>query len=41
MLMIIKRTGLTSSEVGVISSLMEVKGIVKSLESGFFSLIEK
>jgi len=38
---IIKRTSLISSEVGVILSLMEVKGLLKSLESGFFGLTIK
>ncbi len=34
----IKRTGFSSPQLGILLSLMEVKGVVKSLEAGFFGL---
>jgi DNA processing protein len=35
---LVKRTGLNSSQLGIVISLMEMKGLVKSLESGIFGL---
>lgn len=35
---LVKRTGFDSSQIGTILSLMEMKGSIKSLKSGFFSL---
>lgn len=35
---IVKKTGFASSELGILLSLMEVKGIVKTLEAGMYSL---
>ncbi|MCL5970261.1 MAG: DNA-processing protein DprA [Patescibacteria group bacterium] len=36
---IVRKTGFNSSKLGTILTLMEIKGMIKSLESGFFSVV--
>jgi predicted Rossmann fold nucleotide-binding protein DprA/Smf involved in DNA uptake len=35
---LVRRTGFSSSQLGIVLSLMEVKGIVKSLDGGNYGL---